>query len=308
MLRCYKVGTLAVVIFVSAAASQVTGAQLPTSVQPEAQRMLPSDRVASTTAAPAKQADVDTGCPEGQDNRRSELCAQWKAADAAAGSLTAAWWSFCAGVVGLIVGALTLFFASRAAHWAKEAAHHTETGAKEAKKSADIAESALADARRASRPQLTAGVGFYKGVETVENYWPRCQLNIGVRNSGDVTARNVSVHHVRVSLSNGRFNDMLLWSQQGSQFRLLEPGGSSDFGPFLGDDFIFSREDILNGSLIGLMMTAKLCLNVTDRLGIARQYEEVWSGVVHEVFDGPIIRVNFEREAQTQIDEPVAPN
>lgn len=64
----------------------------------------------------------DSGCQSGEDNRQSDLCAQWKAADAAFGSMWAA-------IVGLLIGTATLGFAWRAAHWAKKAAEETARNA-----------------------------------------------------------------------------------------------------------------------------------------------------------------------------------
>lgn len=64
----------------------------------------------------------DPGCEEGHDDRKSDLCAQWKAADAAAESANVArvqlW-------LGTIIGALTLFAAAAAAVYAGRAAKHT---------------------------------------------------------------------------------------------------------------------------------------------------------------------------------------
>lgn len=75
----------------------------------------------------------DRGCKRGEDSRESDLCAQWKAADAAADAAYWSWLQMIAGFMGLVVGGGTLFAAWRAAHWAKEAAKHTETSATESR-------------------------------------------------------------------------------------------------------------------------------------------------------------------------------
>lgn len=65
-------------------------------------------------------------CKKDEENRNSDLCAQWKAADAA---WTSAVWTertFWLGLVGLVIGGLTLAAAASAAKWAKKAAEHTE--------------------------------------------------------------------------------------------------------------------------------------------------------------------------------------
>lgn len=80
-------------------------------------------------------------CQPGQDNRASDLCAQWKAADAAAAS--AYWDRFIAVLTGggLLVGAATLGAAVAAAVFARRASNH-------AHRSADTANDALiADTR-----------------------------------------------------------------------------------------------------------------------------------------------------------------
>jgi hypothetical protein len=77
----------------------------------------------------------DTGCKQGEDKRGSDLCAQWKAADAAADGAYWSWGQLWIGAVGLILGAVTMTAAIAAAFFAKSAADHTKRGA-------DVAENA----------------------------------------------------------------------------------------------------------------------------------------------------------------------
>lgn len=95
----------------------------------------------------------DKGCPSGQDNRQSDLCAQWKAADSAAQSAKWALWTFIATVVGLLVGSGTLLAAWLAARWAKKAANFTEAGA-------IAAADSVAEARRIGEAQVQAYVSI----------------------------------------------------------------------------------------------------------------------------------------------------
>lgn len=81
-----------------------------------------------------EQTALDKPCTMGIDNRASDLCAQWKAADAAK-SAAAASWVF--GAVGTLVGALTLLAAWSAAKWAKKAAEETRRGADSAQATLD---------------------------------------------------------------------------------------------------------------------------------------------------------------------------
>ena len=68
-------------------------------------------------------------CPKGQDNRNSDLCAQWKAADAAADAVQVSWYQFFLGGAGLVVGFLTLIAAAAAAIYARNAANYTKRSA-----------------------------------------------------------------------------------------------------------------------------------------------------------------------------------
>jgi hypothetical protein len=108
------------------------------------------------TATP-QQADEPKGykdpCRTGDDNRNSDLCAQWKAADAARSAANAAW---VIGYIGILIGLLTLGAAAAAAWYAKEAAKHTKAGADEAKRAADAAEENLSLANKISEIELRA--------------------------------------------------------------------------------------------------------------------------------------------------------
>lgn len=70
------------------------------------------------------------------DDHRSELCAQWVAADAAENSASLAFWF---GLVGSIIGLSTLAAAVAAALFAKKAADETKRSADEAAKSSRAA-------------------------------------------------------------------------------------------------------------------------------------------------------------------------
>lgn len=68
----------------------------------------------------------DAGCADREDRRESDLCAQWKAADAAFDGARAAERQTMIGWVGLFLGFVTMGAAIAAAWFAKEAARHTE--------------------------------------------------------------------------------------------------------------------------------------------------------------------------------------
>ena len=83
----------------------------------------------NVTAAKPQTPDADLGCEPGTDVRKSDLCAQWKAADAA--KVSADWTerTFYLGVGGALIGFFTLVAAALAAGYAKQAAKETERGA-----------------------------------------------------------------------------------------------------------------------------------------------------------------------------------
>jgi hypothetical protein len=97
--------------------------------------------MASSLREANEPSHLDKPCDEGDDQRSSDLCAQWKAADAAKSAANATWFF---GALGSLIGSLTLAAAWSAAKWAKKAAEHTEVGAKEAGNS-------VIAARRANR-------------------------------------------------------------------------------------------------------------------------------------------------------------
>jgi len=79
-------------------------------------------------------------CDSKEENRNSDLCAQWKAADAARESADWTRRTFYVSIVGGIIAFLTLAAAVAAAVFAKLAADHTAEGAIQAKRSAEAAE------------------------------------------------------------------------------------------------------------------------------------------------------------------------
>jgi hypothetical protein len=74
----------------------------------------------------AAKGDITTQpCRDGQDNSRSDLCAQWTAAKAAESASIAAW---VFGILAALIGGLTLIAAIMAARYAKHAVDETRRG------------------------------------------------------------------------------------------------------------------------------------------------------------------------------------
>lgn len=94
-------------------------------------------------------ADISSPCLRGEENRYSDLCAQWKAADASADSAAWAKGTYFIAIGGLVVGALTLGSAVAAAWYARAAANHTKRSADITQASNELANNALILAERA---------------------------------------------------------------------------------------------------------------------------------------------------------------
>lgn len=90
-----------------------------------------------------KNPDLDKPCDQGADHRESDLCAQWKAADAAKESADWTRRSLYIAAGGLLISILTLGAAAAAAVYAGKAANFTRTGA-------EAAEASVIQARRSA--------------------------------------------------------------------------------------------------------------------------------------------------------------
>jgi hypothetical protein len=90
------------------------------------------ENVASALKQQPNAAKTGLPCGKREENRSSDLCAQWKAADAAKSAADAAW---TLGIAGSILGFFTLLVAIGAALYARDAARYTQAGAIAADKS-----------------------------------------------------------------------------------------------------------------------------------------------------------------------------
>jgi len=198
ILRCYCFATIAIV-----ATTSVLLADPPKSPRPSAaaeELYLPKqiDAAASPIDGAIDTDQYSSPCEKGQDKRYSDLCAQWKAADAAA---EAAKWSYgqiWIGGVGLILGIITMGAAVAAAIFAKRAAEHTKTGAEAAIASANAA--TIANDRSEmrfiaeNRPWLRI-----EGKPDVLVSWQQeellnCEAQVTVKNVGKVAAFGVEAY------------------------------------------------------------------------------------------------------------------
>jgi hypothetical protein len=144
ILRCYGpvVGSVSLAQYrrmravLFALAALFLAAASPSGQQGQSQQPGNSNEIAAsangteaTVVEAAREQQTDTGCKAGQDRRESDLCAQWKAADAAHASAVWAEYTYWLGVVGLGIGFLTLLAAGAAAKFARDAATETKRGA-----------------------------------------------------------------------------------------------------------------------------------------------------------------------------------
>lgn len=173
------------------------GKTLPHQIQPKeidekaekAREPLPSSTMNTNT--PSRH---DQPCPTGRDDRDSDLCAQWKAADAAKSAADAAWWI---GGAGVLISALTLLTAIAAAAYARGASNHTKEGAIQAKRASDAAEEALSHSRKASQTDLRAWVNIkadlidYKRTKDFAHF----DIEVSLLNLGKTPALNVGISH-----------------------------------------------------------------------------------------------------------------
>ncbi len=149
----------------------------------------------------------DEPCDPPSNKRSSDLCAQWKAADAAKSAAQAAWWL---GGLGALIGAFTLAAAWAAARWAKKAAIETEKGA-------TAAEKAVAETQRIGEAQTRAylsvvacNVLFADGKPSLQPTIRNCGQSpaLEVRWQAEVHFMNVGAKDIRGGKTNPEF-----WNQ-----------------------------------------------------------------------------------------------
>ena len=182
MLRSYRHIIFALVGFLTLAAANPKQAATNPQSNAEQQQGRPLDGIAPAIQDAAKPSEHDKECPQGDDRRSSDLCAQWKAADAARSASHAAWWL---GILGSVIGALTLAAAWKAALYARDAATHTQTGAKAAQDAVDETQRIGEAQVRCYLTGVSAEVAF-----TEEGTIIVCSK---IRNTGQSPARCVKV-------------------------------------------------------------------------------------------------------------------
>lgn len=145
------------------------------------------ERQVAAPAAPAPTATPehdgrpreDKGCERGQDERRSDLCAQWKAADAAHDAARAGEAQTRIGYIGLALGVVTMIAAILAALYARRAALATEETVDITKKAASYE----------WRPWINISVASIEIVPKAGGFDVFCSVRF--RNTGKAVARDM---------------------------------------------------------------------------------------------------------------------
>jgi hypothetical protein len=127
--------------------------------------------------------ELNAPCAPGEENRNSDLCAQWKAADAADESAEWAERMSLPIWLGAITGVLTLLAAVAAAVFAKSAAYHT-------KRSADAAVEVNESTKRAEKLANEAVIECKCTGKISED---GVTLNFTLTNAGKTTADNIKL-------------------------------------------------------------------------------------------------------------------
>lgn len=176
--------------------------------------------------------ELNTPCPRGAENRKSDLCAQWKSADAASEAARWTAHTFWLSLVGTVVGAGTLIAAFLAARYAKNAAG-------EARRAADIARDSFIANERA---WLTVELHPDGALTFYETGGCELPVYLTIKNLGRTPALNVHTSMTMVPMRQDHIDEVAEYAAEQRERnttwrRTLLPGDSYDrrWGPSLDD-------------------------------------------------------------------------
>jgi hypothetical protein len=211
---------LAVAAGALGAAQPKGAAQQPTDAAKNKIKAAPQ-QVAGALKQPQHASQHNEPCRHGDDNRSSDLCAQWKAADAAQSAAQAAWWI---GWIGAAIGAFTLAAAWAAARWARKAAVHTEESAIEARRAADAAHDA-------NRPWLELMLNGHEDFSQDLSDWGAAfEVHVATANRGNSPATNVFLVATLTANRLGTDNPIDVWKAIREAEDLLDEVKGQDYG------------------------------------------------------------------------------
>ncbi len=99
MLRGYRSIILALGLVLAGAGEPPRASQEPKVQAVQSELAKAAETVSAAISSIKAPVEESPPCDPGKDNRNSDLCAQWKAADAAANS---AWWAWVSGLAGIV--------------------------------------------------------------------------------------------------------------------------------------------------------------------------------------------------------------
>lgn len=202
MVRGYRGIVLAIagLILIGAGKPLTTGNQSQ-EAQAAAKIEEAGNSIASAIIQVGKPIEKDGGCENRKDNRNSELCAQWKAADSAEEAANWAWWQLWLSALGVLGLGFTLWFNFRALRMAKDASKETKDALTIAKSSAESASNLVRISDRNAHLELRAYLEFdsvkvepWPDYDNPENPKEKgFRIQIGIRNYGRTPAQNVEL-------------------------------------------------------------------------------------------------------------------
>jgi hypothetical protein len=214
------------------------------------------ENVSLAIKPPHKATEHDDPCPKGDDNRASDLCAQWKAADATKASADVAFWF---AVVESLISALTLAAAVAAARYAFRAAIATEA-------TAQIAHTQV-------MPDVATQCVFQVLTDG------RCEIVLSMQNNAANHAKFLRPSDLSVSTSDGAFDKLRLSPNLNQTIAMATvPQGHGHSVTFSGDGFTFDIAAIKAGALADVVLSVACKVAYESALGQPRAEYPTFDG------------------------------
>ncbi len=178
--------------------------------------------ISSSLRQANEPSNLNQPCHPKEEKRHSQLCAQWKAADAALSAAKATW---IFGIISAFIGTLTLSAAGFAAFYAKKAADHSKDSVSESKRSANAAELTLATTIRAFDQQIRPYIAISNTDDTTLEPFSRDTIIIfKIKNFGQIPATSVRLSMGEATLTEPIGNFIIPLSDKGGDYGLIAPG------------------------------------------------------------------------------------
>lgn len=150
------------------------------------------ENVAAAVENANEAPEYNPPCENGEDDRRSDLCAQWRAADAARSAANATW---LFGIIGGLIGGATLIAAVAAAQYAKRAAAAAREGVDDARQyaaeNATSTAATLAEAARSADAMVDLAKATHGMVQTDRAWLCPGQISLIHNTNGRIGTKRV---------------------------------------------------------------------------------------------------------------------